>query len=162
MSYGIIPLEPPIINSTEGQAPRFIAACDRLEARLVAKGWKPIKRETLRTDARQAWLYDFGRDYDDGRGIVTFAKTAKYGWHFFGLATDYGDERYDEGSEPAQFWTDLEEAALSEGMESGACWKMDDKPHVQFGGIKATPSDVARQLYATGGNPAVWAAVGAT
>ncbi len=154
--------EPSRITSTEGQAPGFVAKTDRLEAAMRTKGWHIYRIETLRTAERQTWLYGFGREYDDGRGQVTNAPTALNGWHLFGLATDYGDSRYDAGSEPKQFYRDLEQCAVAEGLVSGSDWKREDEPHVQFGpGMRVTPSPRAAQLLASGGLPAVWQAVGA-
>ena len=40
------------------------------------RGLDAIVAETLRTDERQEFLYGFGRDYDDGRGIVTHSRAA--------------------------------------------------------------------------------------
>lgn len=161
--FGIVPPEPPIINAVDALAPGFRDRLAMVLADLVDAGWRPVLRETLRTEDRQSWLYGFGRDYDDGRGIVTNAPTALNGWHFFGLAADVGDRRYDAGSEPDEFWPTLERCAVARGLASGADWKsFCDKPHVQFGPpMRATPSGDAVRLYQHGGNAAVWAVVGA-
>jgi hypothetical protein len=154
--------EPPPIDTLDDLAPGFVAKALRVEAAMQAIGWHICRRETLRTAERQSWLYGFGRTWDDGRGIVTYAPTALHGWHFFGLAIDYGDSRYEGGSEPEAFFADLESCAVAEGLVSGSDWHRKDEPHVQFGpGMKVTPSEEAAALLASGGLSAVWAAVGA-
>lgn len=160
--FGTIPPEPPVIQTVDGLAPKFRALLGLMLADMVEKGWMPALRETLRTDQRQAWLYGFGRDYDDGRGVVTNIPTAAIDWHRYGLAADVIDRRYGDDA-PEQFWTDLEHCAVARGLASGQDWiRFCDKPHVQFGHpMRASPSEEAVQLYAQGGSAAVWKAVGA-
>ncbi len=155
--FGIVPPEPPRIHALDDCAPQFARAIERVVASL------PHARifETIRTDERQRWLFGFGRDYDDGRGLVTHAHSAQYGWHYFGAAADIIHDAY-EWDAPSTWWDDLANVAEAHGLTSGARWKMADKPHVQHGACRTTPSDEARALYAAGGNAAVWKAVGAT
>jgi hypothetical protein len=47
------------------------------------------------------------------------------------------------------------------GCDWGGDWTHPDFPHYQWGGMKKSPSDHARELYAEGGKEAVWKAVGA-
>lgn len=156
------PPEPPACATTDGLAPKFAVAIARVSAQLSANGWHVCYRETWRSTERAAWLYGFGRDYDDDRGIVTNAPTADSTWHHYWLAVDYGDSRYEPGNEPARFWIDLEMIATSEGLTCGADWTMKDRPHVQWGApMRVSPSDEAVRLLATGGVAAVWKAVGA-
>jgi len=57
----------PVDRRLEVLAPAFRR---KIDAVLEAVPYATVA-ETLRTDARQQFLYGFGRDYDDGRGIVT-------------------------------------------------------------------------------------------
>jgi hypothetical protein len=156
------PQEPPACTSSNGLAPLFLDKIQRVEARMTAKGWHITRRETWRSDERAAWLYGFGRTWDDGRGIVTYATNALKTWHHYWLAVDYGDSRYEPGNEPAHFWTDLEAVAAGEHLTCGGDWVMKDKPHVQWGPpMRLAPSDHAAKLLASGGVEAVWKAVGA-
>ncbi len=155
--------EPPCITDLTGLAPKFRDALIDTLADLVHAGWRPRIRESLRTDERQQWLYGFGREYDDGRGIVTNAPTAESGWHFYGLATDVGDRRYEDGQEPPEFYTALAECAARHGLVTGAKWHVGqggDRDHVQWGAMAQSPHE-APALYAAGGLQAVWQAVGA-
>ena len=156
------PAEPSPIHSTEGLAPKFRDKLTDLVLALTNLGWMPILRETLRTDERAAFLYGFGRTWDDGRGIVTNAPNGLTTWHRYGLAADVGDRRYEPGQEPGHFWADLERCAIALGLTSGAEWKFCDKPHVQWGApMRASPSPEAAKLLAEGGVEAVWRAVDA-
>jgi hypothetical protein len=132
-------------------------------------GHDPIVAETLRTDARQQYLFGFGRDYDDGRGVVTHSRTADETWHAFGLAVDVisASKAWDASE---QFWSDLEVAAELEGLVSGRDWDGDDattegfidSPHIQWGKpMRRSPSPRAARLFALGGYQAVWREVGA-
>lgn len=163
------PTEIAAVHSTEGLAPKFRDALAAMLLDLTEHGWMPILRETLRSNERAAFLYGFGREYDDGRGVVTNAETALRTWHHFGLAADVGDRRYDSGCEPGKFYADLEACALKHGLTSGADWnrnaihdeKFCDKPHVQWfcDGMHVSPSDHAAELLASGGVQAVWQAL---
>lgn len=152
------PPEPVVITDTTHLAPAFQVKVGRILMALDAAGWHPVVRESLRSTERAAWLYGFGRDYDDGRGIVTNAQTADKTWHHYGLAVDLGDKRYEGGSEPQQFFRDLGDACLREGLTWGGQWKMRDLPHVQWycNGMHVSPSDHAAALLASDGVDAVW------
>lgn len=154
----MIPPEPPLCRDVNGLAPLFRQKLNAVMLRLTVDGWHPVYLETLRSDARQAWLYGFGRDYDDGRGIVTHAATAEKSWHRYGLAADLGNAGQEDGSAPAQFYADLGEACQKEGLTWGGSWHMQDKPHVQWycDGMHVTPSDHAADLLRTEGVEAVW------
>lgn len=154
--FGTIPHEPPPCRGLEGLAPLF---ADRVAAVLNEMGNAKIA-ESLRSDERQAWLFGFGRDYDDGRGVVTHAQTASNGWHKFGLAVDivHATLEWDAG---ASWFEKLALCYEAHGLTAGARWRMRDLPHGQEGRCRTTPSDEARSLYANGGNEAIWAAVGA-
>lgn len=163
------PIEVPVCSDYSRLAPKFCDAVLRVLERMRAKGWDAIVYETLRTDARQRFLYGFGRIYDDGRGVVTHSQSADETWHFFGLAVDIISKsmRWDA---PAEFWRDLEEAAEAEGLVSGRDWDGDDAttqsfvdgPHIQWGKpMRRSPSPRAARLFSIGGYEAVWREVGA-
>lgn len=150
------PPEVPIDRATDDLAPQFWSA---LEAVLSELGDAKIS-ETVRTPARQSFLYGFGRDYDDGRGVVTNAANNLTSWHGYGLAADiiHVTKDWDAGS---AWFVRLGECAERHGLKWGGRWKHPDLPHVQWGKCKDSPSDEARAIYAQGGAPAVWIAVAA-
>jgi hypothetical protein len=162
MKLPLPPREIPACSVVDGLAPKFLDKLQAVCTALVDAGWQPILRETTRSDERAAFLYGFGREYDDGRGVVTNAPNGLKTWHRFGLAADLGDRRYEPGSEPEGFWNALGAAASTHGLTWGGSWHFADKPHVQFGPpMRVSPSDDAARLLAEGGVEAVWRAVGA-
>lgn len=158
-------------NTLEGLAPKFrtalLAMCDQVERET---GARPEIFETLRSKRRQAYIYGFGRTWDDGRGIVTHSKDADESWHFekYGLAADviHPTLKWDA---PASWWKAVERAAEANGLRSGADWDGDDatretfvdRPHVQWGRCRRSPSPRARRLVDDKGTAALWAEVGA-
>lgn len=173
MSLPKPPAEVPVQRSTAGLAPKFRRKVEAICARLVAKGHDPLIAETLRTDARQHYLFGFGRKWDDGRGVVTYSQTARDTWHGYGLAVDIVCRRRLWNATP-EFWRDLGEAVNAEGMCWGNDWDGDgvpverdpdesfsDRPHVQWKPARRKPSDRAAELLRAGGMPAVWSVVGA-
>lgn len=158
-AFGTLPPEPPRHSDHRECAPQFAAAVDRVLDRMKANGFDAIVYEAIRSEARQGWLYGFGRDYDDGRGIVTHAATAWGGWHVFGLAVDIISAAH--GWDSPVFFAALKNAYEAEGLTAGASWQMKDMPHGQWGKCRTTPSHEAAELYDNGGMPAVWTAVGA-
>lgn len=159
--FGIVPPEPPRITALpplpDGFERRVRATLDGL----AAHGQPSIVREAQRTAERQAWLYGFGRDYDDGRGRVTNAKTPWQTWHVYALACDIVHARLEDNA-PSSYWKLLQSIAEASGLQSGMSWPtMRDGPHVQFGTLKRSPSPLARALYLQGGLYAVHKAVGA-
>lgn len=161
-------------NDLSKCAPKFVERVWTLLHELQRRGFPAKVAEAFRSDERAAFLYGFGREYDDGRGVVTKVKSASKSWHRYGLAVDIvsAEHGYDA---PAAFWTALRECATEAGLRSGDDWDRDgvaveedpdehfaDKPHVQFGPpMRVTPSDQAWILLERGGVEAVWAAVGA-
>jgi hypothetical protein len=144
-----------------------------------------VLHETLRTNELQGIYYEQG---------ATKAKTAEYSWHFFGLATDNISRAFEwfTGSAAKALWPDetLRErcayawfsrmAAIAErnGLKAGLRWRSPDAPHLYFGTLKDTPSDLSRTTYhgafnraraggaddaaaALAGRQAVWRIVGA-
>lgn len=148
--------EVPLQRTLDGLAPKFRAAIIATLAQLP----DAIVAESVRTPERQAYLYGFGREYDDGRGIVTNAKSALASWHAFGLAVDivHASKWWDA---PAAWFRTMGEVAKAHGLDWGGDWRHPDLPHVQWGTLKDSPSDRARQLLAEGGLIAVWREVGA-
>jgi hypothetical protein len=159
------PREVPCIARVEVLAPKFQDAVRRILERMAQLGLKARVVETMRTDARQQYLYGFGRDYDDDRGVVTQSDSAFTTWHGYGLAVDM------VWGAPTTFWEALARLALAEGLTSGADWnrnglhdeKFCDRPHVQWycPGMHVAPSDHARALVEQGGIEAVWKELGA-
>jgi peptidoglycan L-alanyl-D-glutamate endopeptidase CwlK len=156
------PPEPPADTSLDHLAPGFRRRVAAMLADMETRGFDPVIAEAFRSDERQAWLWGFGRDYDDDRGIVTNAPNGIHSWHRFGLAVDVISKR--KGYNAAKsFWDALVGAALRQGLSSGALWpRFKDEPHVQFGPpMRQSPSSRAADLLASGGVEAVWAEVGA-
>ncbi len=162
MSLPAPPPEVPVDDSLDGLAPAFRAKVDELLARMKSKGHDPIVAESTRTNERQTYLYGFGREYDDGRGIVTHSKDADETWHHFGLAVDIisASKGWDASR---RFWNDLGTIAAALGLSWGGAWRsFKDLPHIQLGSpMRQSPSPRAARLLADGGLPAVWAEVGA-
>lgn len=176
--FGIIPVEPPGITSLDDCCPVLQRNVPIIIAAMVARGYPTIIRETTRTNERQVFLHGFGRQYDDGRGIVTnvpsqnivltaseIAYAAMHSWHYFGTAIDMVHASL-EDSAPAEYWDALAEEYERVGMVAGRRWihmrnGEGDPPHGQLGPPMAVnPTSVAINLYAAGGNPAVWRLVG--
>jgi hypothetical protein len=163
------PAEIPACTNTLTLAPRFREAVFRALQRMRQLGHDPVIAETLRTNERQQYLFGFGRDYDDGRGVVTHSRNADETWHAFGLAVDVISQSRGWGA-PEEFWRDLEAGAKAQGLVSGRDWDGDaatkeefiDSPHIQWGKpMRRSPSPRAARLFAQGGYQAVWREVGA-
>lgn len=174
-TFGTIPEEPPVVASIDVLAPKFRAKVEIVLNGLRARGWTAACiKESQRTNERAQWLYGFGRDYDDDRGIVTKAEDGFTTWHFFCLAVDVGLKGRE--SCPPQFYQDVFDLANETGLTSGQDWNHNgipdaqepgkhfcDCPHLQWWieGMHVTPSARARELYESGGVAAVWTAVDA-
>ena len=158
--FGHVPPEVPVTRSLARCAPKFAAAVQAMMVRL-AGGLEERVFETLRTEERQAFLYGFGRTYDDGRGTVTNARTSLKSWHGFGLACDVVEKDATPWSAPVGFWNQLGEAAEECGLTWGGRWTKPDLPHVQWGKCPATPTEADRALCAAEGIEAVWRKYGA-
>lgn len=156
-----LPPEVPRQYELDQCAPLFREAVNRTLADMRTYGWRARVYETLRSDQRQQYLHGFGRRYDDGRGVVTNAKTAVGSWHHYGLAADIVQDDDSPWNAPKGFWRDLGLCAERNGLKWGGRWKNVDLPHVQWGRCKKSPSEEAVKLLRQGGYPAVWAAVGA-
>lgn len=139
-----------------------------LEA-MERRGLDPIVYETGRTHQRQLYLYGFGRDYDDGRGIVTHSRDVDDTWHGFWLASDIISKSKGWDA-PPHFWITLEAVMEQQGLTSGRDWDRNDataesfvdSPHTQMGPpMRRSPSPSAARLFAAGGLEAVWREVSA-
>lgn len=148
--------EPPRIHTLDDLCPAF-----REKLELILNELDNVRVfETLRTEERQQYLYGFGRDYDDGRGAVTAAKTAMGGWHFYGLAVDIVQDDNTPWTAPAAFWQELGISAEKHGCVWGGRWQRVDLPHVQMAGIPASPGKRIRDAYISGGLENVWRDLG--
>ena len=162
--FGVIPLEPPRDRSRANLAPGFDRKLGALLDYLTERGHSPIVAETLRNDARVAFLRGFGRAYDDGRGVVTNADDAATTWHGFGLAADIWDgaRKNDPWAISGTPFADaLRDGCEAVGLTWGGSWKMADLPHVQWAPMKDRPSEVGIALYRQGAIAEVWKLVGA-
>lgn len=159
------PLPPPppetgalaVDRDIEKLAPKFRALVITVIGRMESLGHDPVVFEACRSDERAAYLFGFGRDYDDGRGIVTYAPTAAKTWHRYGLAVDI-ISRASEWDAPDVFWNDLRAIAKYVGLVAGADFSHPDRPHVQFTSreMLVTPTDHDWALLQSAGVGAVW------
>lgn len=128
--------------------------------------------ETLRTDELQRIYY---------AQHVTNAATARYSWHFYGLAADLISARYEwfDGVKAKAAWPDANaraavaakwfravgEIAIKHGLEWGGNWHKPDMPHVQWGKCHDSPTEAPAVYDRAGGGDAgrraVWLATGA-
>lgn len=124
--------------------------------------------ETLRTDDLQAIYFEQG---------TSKARTALWSWHGYGLAIDVISRQFEWfGGEAAKtrwpsagvrnrvghkWFTAVATIAKRHGLKWGGDWTTVDLPHLYFGTLRATPSDVARKAIARGGKEEVWRLVGA-
>jgi hypothetical protein len=146
--------EPPRIWALDDLAPDFRVRIDRILAELTHER----VFESMRTNARQSWLYGFGRTWADAgrQQPVTNAKDALGGWHVYGLAVDIVEDDATPWQASTQFWQLLGAAAERHGCAWGGRWKALDLPHVQSGRVPRSPTSADRALYASGGVAAVW------
>jgi hypothetical protein len=159
--FGIIPPEPPRIVALPPLPDKFEVRVRAVLADMATHGQPSFVREAQRTAERQAWLYGFGRKYDDGRGVVTNAATPLKTWHFYLLAVDIVHVTLEDKA-PSSYWRLLQTIVEANGLTSGMSWtNFRDGPHAQFGGMRQSPSARALALYAAGGVEAVQRAVGA-
>lgn len=117
--------------------------------------------ETLRTPERQAFLFGFGRTYDDGRGMVTKVADVWKGWHAYGLAVDIVQDDKSPWDAPQAFWQTLGKSAEAHGLRWGGRWKFLDLPHSQWGKAPISPTPQDALLAGKEGIAAVWAKYGA-
>lgn len=153
--FGKLPKEVPAQRTSAGSAPKFVEAVTTM-LNILAGGLPEMPFEWLRTAERQTYLYGFGRDYDDGRGKVTAARTALLSWHGFGLAVDVVEKDNTPWTAPVSFWNEIGDAAEQVGLVWGGRWHRPDLPHVQWDTRRATPTDADRRMFEAEGIEAVW------
>lgn len=151
------PKEVPVDRDLSKLAPLFKSRIILVVADMRTLGHDAFVFEAARSDDRARFLYGFSREYDDGRGIVTNARTAVGTWHFYCLAVDIISKSKLWGA-PPEFWRDLGSVARRYDLTWGGYWKNPDRPHVQWWcpGMRVSPSVSARKLYIRGGVEAVW------
>lgn len=143
--FGVVPPEVPVQRSLDLLAPRFASAVRGMLVALEG-GLPEWPFETLRTAARQEFLFGFSRLYDDGRGPVTDAKSALFSWHGYGLGIDVVEKDATPWDAPVTFWLGIGTAAEAAGLAWGGRWKKPDLPHVQWGKCPKSPTPADRAL----------------
>jgi peptidoglycan LD-endopeptidase CwlK len=133
-------------------APKFRKAVESAIAECNTKGYPVMVYEALRTHELASMYYKLG---------ASKAKDGWKTWHFYGLAVDV--------IHPKKYWKAWDDLEWSKNvvaifkkyeLDWGGDWtSFMDKPHFQWGKCKASPSDVAIELYKTKGIHAVWEAV---
>jgi hypothetical protein len=141
-------------------APKFKTAVEGAIEECRANGLDALVYETHRSAELQALYYERGRTIIPPHDTVTNAKSNLYSWHAYGLAVDVVSKQH--GWDRSEEWFAKVAAAFrARGCRWGGEWKMKDLPHFQWANCKPSPSDRARELFASGGVRAVWEAVGA-
>lgn len=158
---GEYPGEAPItvISDPAELAPQFRATVLAVVRELRAQGYDAIIHETYRTHETALVYYARGRTQIPPAETCTNAPDETWSWHGYKLACDIISEAKGWDA-PETFCRALRDTAVRHGLASGYDWKRQDKPHVQPGNVRVTPSEHARELLASGGIAAVWAAVG--
>jgi peptidoglycan L-alanyl-D-glutamate endopeptidase CwlK len=145
-------------NDLEVLAPKFRDAVNAAIAECTARKLDAIVYETYRSLELQAHYYERGRTIIPPRDTVTNAPTNLFSWHGFGLAVDVISKSKQWGAGD-QWFADVAECFREQGCRWGGEWKKPDLPHFQWGLCRPSPSDLARELLASGGMRAVWQAV---
>jgi len=164
MSAGMMPAaaEPQPSRNLDLLAPKVRAAVQAAIAECNAPGGPGdvLLYEAMRSAELQAIYYARGRTVKPPYQTVTNAKSNLYSWHGFGLAVDVV-HRILLWSPPAAWWHAVAKIFKKHGLDWGGDWHQVDLPHFQWGTLRKSPSDRARQLLADGGLAAVWKEVGA-
>lgn len=143
-------------------APKFREAVKAAIAECNTAGYQAMVYEGYRTQELQAIYYARGRTVIPPTRTVTNAPTNLTSWHGYGLAVDVVHQtKYWEPAEGEEWFRKVSEVFKKHGCKWGGDWNRPDTPHFQWGKCKASPSDKARELIASGGVIAVWKAVGA-
>ena len=143
-------------------APKFHADVQAALDECHATNLDAYVYEAVRSNALQQAYFDLGRTVVPPEQTITNANSALYSWHGYGLAVDVisQSKQWDAGD---GWFASVAAIFKRHGCAWGGDWisTLGDIDHFQFGGLKASPSDEARALYARGGVEAVWDAVGA-
>lgn len=170
---------------TSKLAPKFRLAVESALEECAAYGLDAVVHEAMRSPELQMLYWLRGRpptaEYPHP---VTSARSVLYSWHGYGLAvdvisrsrrwfaplpiasTDLGAiaaERERSRIEGERWFARVARIFNRYGCKWGGDWRPPhaDPPHNQWGLCRASPSDRARELMASGGIKAVWTAVGA-
>ena len=149
-----------VVSSCDGLAPKFAAALVATIEQCHAEGLDAVIFETTRSDALAQVYYRRGRPPSaEFPSPVTNAPDASWTWHGYGLAADIisASREWNAGQ---SWFTEMGRIAKANGLDWGGDWNHPDLPHVQFGTLKASPSEQSRSLY-PGHIAEVWALVGA-
>lgn len=134
-------------------APRFGLAVLNAMNECWRNGFDPIIHEGQRSDDLQRHYYARG---------VSKARSSLQSWHGYGLAVDVISKRHAWGA-PVDWWEGVAAIFKRHGLDWGGDWKrFVDKPHFQWGTLRASPSHRAVKLLREGGVEAVWREVGAS
>jgi peptidoglycan LD-endopeptidase CwlK len=161
-------VESMVVRSLDGCAPQFAQAVLDALADCDEQGFDAYVYESLRSEELQALYYARGRAKDENgdwyivnrNAVVTNARSALFSWHIYGVAVDVISLAH-EWDVSTEWRRGVTEIFKAHGLAAGADWPHPDLPHYQFAKCKRSPSDRARELYATGGLPLVWQVVGA-
>lgn len=167
------PKEVPRETALDKLAPGFVRKVHALLDAMKKAGHQAYIGESWRTDARQQFLFGFGRKYDDGRGVVTKASSADTTMHAYGLAVDIWDAANPaapwQPKNPTAFRAELQKQCKALGLRWGADWNHNgstaderfvDWPHVQELAAPRTPTSRDQQDRKTGNLRAVWSRYG--
>lgn len=114
----------------------------------------------LRSYPQQDALWQQGRTTP---GKIVTKATAGHSMHNFGLAVDVapmGEDGKPDWNGKDEKWQEILDKAPSCGLAEGATWRtFPDEPHLYLAGCPADPDDRVRELFESGGLPAVWAAL---
>ncbi len=149
----------PVVDRDLGKlAPAFRLAVDAGLAACRADDLDVIVYEAMRSEELQALYYARGRTIIPPTRPVTNARSALYSWHSYGLSVDCISQAHG-WDRPWTWWVAMAAHFERAGCKWGGAWTHPDPPHLQWHLCKPSPSDRARELLASGGLPAVWAAV---
>ena len=148
-------------NSLDGLAPKFRDAVEQSLADCDDAGLDAYVYESLRSDELQKLYYARGRVpvYDQEK-IVTNAKSALYGFHFFALAVDV-ISKADRWEVSDDWRKQVSTIFKKNACNAGADWPHPDTPHYYWGKCPPSPSDEHRRIYAQEGLDALWDQLGA-
>lgn len=153
-------------------APKVRAAVEAVLAEMATKGFRAKVFETVRTPARQEFLFGKGRTPEQclevgvpavyawplcPDGKVTNAPMADFSWHAYGLAADIVEDDATPWTAPQAFWHALGDAAVRNGLTWGGSWtRFPDLPHVQWAKCPTGPTAIDKLGLKEKGMAHVW------